>query len=86
MLGVRSNCRLRHMQWVDVTQYVVDVVPALPQLQVRHGAVCWGTYEAVTRRSDHRQEVIELLPHKLSWVLEGQCSAMPKVKKSGHMM
>ncbi|XP_037073771.1 LOW QUALITY PROTEIN: trafficking protein particle complex subunit 9-like [Pollicipes pollicipes] len=42
VLGVRSNCRLKHMDWVDVSQYTVAVVPALPQLQVSTSAAKLG--------------------------------------------
>ncbi|XP_043233359.1 trafficking protein particle complex subunit 9-like [Amphibalanus amphitrite] len=38
VLGVRSNCRLKQMDWVDVSQYLVDAVPALPQIQVSTSA------------------------------------------------
>ena len=43
VLGVRSSCRLKQMDWLDVSQYLVEVVPALPQLQVS-SRFCWGIF------------------------------------------
>ena len=33
-LGVKSNCRLRHMEGMPHPQYSVEVVPALPRIDV----------------------------------------------------
>lgn len=34
VLGVKSNCRLRDIPNLKKPCYIIDVVPALPQLQV----------------------------------------------------
>lgn len=33
-LGVKSNCRLRYMEEMSHSQYTVEVVPALPRIEV----------------------------------------------------